>query len=142
MGSRGPAPKDNAVRRNKHESATEISKESRPGRPLPRTLPVSTAKAKEFWKTWSQSPQTAEWVETDWFELEMTTLLVDAFVQGDLKLAGEIRQRVAKWGATSEDRARLRMKLEKKEEEGAETPSAGSVEVDLDDDLYKRLRAV
>ncbi|MEU5166803.1 hypothetical protein [Streptomyces mutomycini] len=104
------------MRRNKHESATEISKESQPGRPLPRTLPVSTAKAKEFWKVWASSPQSATFLETDWFELEMVTLLVDQLVQGDYKLAGEIRQRVAKFGATNEDRARLRMKFEEKEQ--------------------------
>jgi len=53
-------------------------------------------------------------METDWMELEITTVLVDQLYCGDTKLAGEIRQRVAKWGATAEDRARLRMKLEEK----------------------------
>jgi len=118
MGSRGPAPKENARRRNKHEYETELSKESRPPRPLPRTLPVSTSMAKEFWKTWAAAPQSATFLETDWFELEMVTILVDDFVKGDRKLAGEIRQRVAKFGATNEDRARLRMKFEEKKDEG------------------------
>ncbi|AWN05287.1 terminase small subunit [Streptomyces phage Ibantik] len=118
MGSRGPAPKPNAQRRNKHEYETEIPKASQKGRPLPRTLPVTTAKAKEFWKTWASSPQSATFLETDWFELEMVTILVDDFIKGDRKLAGEIRQRVAKFGATNEDRARLRMKFEEKKNEG------------------------
>lgn len=142
MGSRGPAPKSNPVRRNKHEYATEIPKEAQKGRPLPRTLPVDTAKAKEFWKTWSQSPQATTWLETDWVELEIVTKLVDEFYKGDSKLAGEIRQRTAKLGATVEDRARLRMSFEKKDEEGSESPSKGSEVPDMDDDLYKRLRAV
>lgn len=142
MGSRGPAPKANAQRRNKHEYATEIPKEAQKGRPLPRTLPVDTAKAKEFWKTWSQSPQATTWLETDWVELEIVTKLVDEFYKGDSKLAGEIRQRTAKLGATVEDRARLRMSFEKKPEDGSESPSKGSPVPDMDDDLYKRLRAV
>jgi hypothetical protein len=81
-------------------------------------------------------------METDWAELEITTLLVDQLYLGDTKLAGEIRQRVAKWGATNEDRARLRMSFEKKTEGAPEGPSAGSEVPDMDDDLYKRLRAV
>lgn len=141
MGSRGPAPKPTAVRRNKHESAVEISTESQPGRPLPKTLPVSTTGAKRFWKTWAESPQSATWLETDWEELAITTLLVDALYKGDLKQAGEIRQRVAKWGATNEDRARLRMKLEKPEE--AEKPTEKALtDVDMDEELYRALRAV
>jgi len=142
MGSRGPAPKENAVRRNRHEYETEISTEAQPGRELPRGLGISTSGAKRFWKTWSTSPQSATWLETDWAELEITTVLVDQLYKGDYKLAGEIRQRVAKWGATNEDRARLRMKLENKDEEGSEKPSEGSDVPDMDDELYKRLRAV
>lgn len=141
MGTRGPAPKTNAVRRNKHEDAVEISTDAQPGRPLPRTLPVVTQMAKDFWKTWSKSPQSATWIETDWFELQVTTLLVEQLVLGDYKLAGEIRQRVAKWGATNEDRARLRMKLEKPE--GASEPTEKELtSFDMDQELYNQLRAV
>lgn len=122
MGSRGPAPKENAIRRNKHDHAVEISTEKQPGRSLNKTLGISTGGAKRFWKTWSESPQSATWIETDWIELEITTVLVDQLYQGDYKLAGEIRQRVAKWGATNEDRARLRMKLEEEAEEQKENP--------------------
>jgi hypothetical protein len=81
-------------------------------------------------------------METDWIELEITTLLVDQLYLGDTKLAGEIRQRVAKWGATNEDRARLRMSFEKKDDEGSESPSKGSEVPEMDDELFKRLRAV
>lgn len=141
MGSRGPTPKANSVRRNKHEYATEIPKESQKGRPLPKYLPITTAAAKHFWKVWSESPQSSTWIETDWLELESTTLLVDELYKGETKVAGEIRQRVAKWGATNEDRARLRMKFEEPKED-TESPSEGSEVPDMDDDLYKRLRAV
>ncbi|MFE5092078.1 hypothetical protein ACFRCI_17235 [Streptomyces sp. NPDC056638] len=64
---------------------------------------------------------------------------MDALYQGDLKQAGEIRQRVAKWGATVEDRARLRMKFEEDTEGAKEGPSEVSTEVDMDRELYKLL---
>jgi len=142
MGSRGPTPKANSVRKNKHEYATEITKESRPGRPLPPYLPIKTNAAKHFWKVWSESPQSVTWIETDWLELESTTLLVDELYKGETKVAGEIRQRVAKWGATNSDRARLRMKFEKTEE-ASEGPSDKELaDFDMDQELYNRLRVV
>lgn len=142
MGSRGPTPKENSVRRNKHDYEVELSPEAQPGRPLPKTLPVSTAGAKRFWKTWAESPQSATWMETDWMELEITTVLVDQLYCGDTKLAGEIRQRVAKWGATNEDRARLRMSFEKKPDGPSEVPNEVLADVQMDEELYNRLRAV
>ncbi|MCZ1015602.1 hypothetical protein [Streptomyces noursei] len=96
-----------------HEHAQKLTDSPREGRALPKALGITTAGAKRFWKTWASAPQTAAWGETDWAELEITTVLVDRFHQGDTKLAGEIRLRVAKWGATTEDRARLRMSFDK-----------------------------
>ncbi|WP_241838890.1 MULTISPECIES: hypothetical protein [unclassified Streptomyces] len=81
-------------------------------------------------------------METDWEELAITTLLVEEFYKGDTKLAGEIRQRVAKWGATNEDRARLRMKFEKTEEESVEPSEKELTAFDMDQQLYDKLRAV
>ncbi|WP_240679031.1 phage terminase small subunit [Streptomyces sp. ScaeMP-e83] len=86
---------------------------------------------------WSQAPQTAEWTETDWLELEITARLVDALYQGDLRQAGEIRQRTAKWGSTVEDRNRLRMKFADSDEAG-EDPAEPSG-MDMDEELYKLL---
>jgi hypothetical protein len=137
--TRGPAPKENAQRRNVHQHAQAVPATARPGRELPRGLGITTPGAKRFWKTWSHAPQTAAWTETDWAELELTTKLVDGLFLGDLKLAGEIRQRVAKWGATVEDRARLRMTLEKANENEPEEPSEAPPEVDMDEELYKLL---
>ncbi|MCZ1019414.1 hypothetical protein [Streptomyces noursei] len=109
------------------------------GRELPKALGIETSAAKRFWKTWSRAPQTEDWMETDWAELELTTKLVDLFYQGDTKLAGEIRQRVGKWGATTEDRARLRMSFDKQVEmESAETSKAAS-DTDIDAELFKLL---
>ncbi|MFI2909450.1 hypothetical protein ACG2OD_14535 [Streptomyces sp. PDY-4] len=137
--TRGPAPKENAQRRNVHQHAQALPAEPQPGRELPKALGITTGGARRFWKTWSHAPQTAAWTETDWAELELTTKLVDGLFLGDLKLAGEIRQRVAKWGATVEDRARLRMTFEKTDETEAAGVPETPEEVDMDEELYKLL---
>ncbi|MEU5382664.1 hypothetical protein [Kitasatospora cineracea] len=72
--------------------------------------------------------------------MEITTRLVDALYQGDLRQAAEIRQRTAKWGATIEDRNRLRMKLEDpKDGEGQDQAAAELAAADLDEELYRLL---
>nr|WP_190129103.1 hypothetical protein [Streptomyces mashuensis] len=84
---------------------------------MPKSLGIQTAGARRFWKTWSSSPQTQHWAETDWAELEIAVKLADAFFLGDTRVAGELRQRVGRWGATVEDRARLRMSLDQQARE-------------------------
>ncbi|MFF1450159.1 hypothetical protein ACFVYF_18770 [Streptomyces sp. NPDC058274] len=139
--TRGPKPKENAVRRNKHEHAQALSGSATEGRALPPGLGIKTAGAKRFWRTWATSPQAGKWIETDWAELEITTKLVDTFYQGDTKVAGEIRQRVAKWGATVEDRARLRMSIEDdaQGQDQADGTAAADPTTDLDEELYRLL---
>lgn len=137
--TRGPQPSPNAIRRNRHEHAQELSREPKQARQAPLGLALKTAGAKRFWLMWSQAPQTSEWTETDWLELEITSRLVDALYQGDLKQAGEIRQRVAKWGATVEDRARLRMKFEEDPEGAQDGSPEAQAEDAMDQELYKLL---
>ncbi|MEU1176547.1 hypothetical protein ABZ464_02675 [Streptomyces sp. NPDC005820] len=137
--TRGPKPKENAVRRNVHEHATELANEAQAGREMPRGLGITTAGAKRFWRTWSTAPQTQGWAETDWTELEITTKLVDDFYRGELKHASEIRMRVAKWGATVEDRSRLRMKIEDESEETPEKAGPDLSVSDMDEELFKLL---
>jgi len=139
--TRGPKPKQNAVRRNSHPFAQQLVSGALTGRELPKSLGITTAGARRFWRTWSNSPQTAGWAETDWAELEITTRLVDGLYGGDLKLAGEIRQRVAKWGATVEDRARLRMSIDEDQapDDQAGPSPAADPSADLDAELYRLL---
>jgi hypothetical protein len=138
--TRGPKPKENAVRRNKHEHAQTLNSATTEGRALPPGLGIKSAGARRFWRTWATSPQAGAWIETDWAELEITVKLVDAFYQGDTKLAGEIRQRVSKWGATTEDRARLRMSVETDDQDQGEGENAeSSPTTDLDEELYRLL---
>ena len=67
------------------------------------------AETRKWWKMWGDSPLSRDFTSTDWAELLITARLHAAVVDGDLKHAAELRLRVAKFGATPEDRARLRI---------------------------------
>lgn len=59
---------------------------------------------------WGRSAQAETFTETDWSFLLDTALMHHAmWSKGQWTLAAEVRLRVAKFGATPEDRARLRM---------------------------------
>lgn len=65
-----------------------------------------------WWEHWRRSPQSQVMGDTDWDFLLDTALLHARFHAGDASVAGELRLRVAKFGATPEDRARLKMAVE------------------------------
>ena len=65
-----------------------------------------------WWQTWRESAQAQVMTPTDWDALAETALLHTALWNGDTKVAGELRLRVAKYGATLEDRLRLRMSVD------------------------------
>ncbi|WP_037183815.1 phage terminase small subunit [Rhodococcoides fascians] len=83
---------------------------------------------KTWWGMWRDSPLSDEFTATDWSELLDTALLHARFWSGEFKLAGELRLRVAKFGATPEDRARLRIQfaMATQAEERVKEPGAGS----------------
>lgn len=59
---------------------------------------------------WGRSAQADTFTATDWSFLLDTALMHHAmWSKGQWTLAAEVRLRVAKYGATPEDRARLRM---------------------------------
>ena len=60
---------------------------------------------------WAESPLSADFTETDWDFLLDTALIHARYWMGTMSLAGELRLRVAKFGATPEDRARLRIQF-------------------------------
>lgn len=68
-------------------------------------------RTREWWRMWAASPLSSEFTETDWSELLDTAMLHARFWSGDHKVAPELRLRVAKFGATPEDRARLRIQF-------------------------------
>ena len=74
----------------------------------PRGWPSMT---RRWWETWRKAPQSQTFADTDWDFLLETALIHRAFMLGDLKQAAELRLRVAKFGATPEDRMRLRLQV-------------------------------
>ena len=66
-------------------------------------------RTRAWWKAWASESQSAFFSVTDWEFLIDTAMLHSAMWAGDLKQAAEVRLRAAKFGATLEDRARLRI---------------------------------
>lgn len=86
-------------------------------------------RTRAWWAVWAASPQADTFTESDWSFLLDTALMHHAmWADGKHLLAAEIRLRVSKYGATPEDRARLRMVFadadEKDEKRAAKKPSA------------------
>jgi hypothetical protein len=65
-----------------------------------------------WWQTWRRSPQAQAFAETDWDVLAETALLHTRMWNGEVSIAPELRLRVAKFGATVEDRLRLKMLIQ------------------------------
>jgi hypothetical protein len=64
---------------------------------------------RDWWETWRRSPQAQTFTDTDWSFLLDTAVLHMEFWVGDRTVAAELRLRAAKFGATPEDRARLKI---------------------------------
>lgn len=145
MAGRGPAPKD-PKRRAGHSPSDPIPLRVIKSEPtqqpkLPTNLYLLNpatgkkerftwpAQTKAWWKMWAESPLSADFTSTDWSELLDTAFLHARFWRGDVKIAPELRLRVAKFGATPEDRARLRITFadaDEKDERRGERTSAGA----------------
>lgn len=63
----------------------------------------------DWWTTWGESAQADLMTATDWSFLLDTAVLHALLWFGDKTVTPELRIRVAKFGATLEDRARLRI---------------------------------
>lgn len=71
---------------------------------------------RKWWKMWGESPLAESFTANDWDELLQAAMLHSRYWRGDTKAAAELRIRVAKFGATPEDRSRLRIALTTAEE--------------------------
>lgn len=76
-------------------------------------------RTREWWQMWADSPLAADFTSTDWSELMDTALLHAEYWRGKFSLAAELRLRTAKFGATPEDRARLRITFAQADEADA-----------------------
>ena len=136
MPGRGRAPKDPSkrARANADPIPATLLREDRC--PAPRLPAGYGPEVRRWWRTWVASPQAEHFTSTDWQFLLDTLPIVAAFYGGDLKQAAELRLRVAKFGATPEDRARLRMQFAQADEAERARP------VESPRDRYAGLRAV
>lgn len=132
MAGRGPAPKpaERRARGNKDPIAQTVLRFERAEAPdLPDDVDWH-ARTQAWWEMWKRSAQAESFTETDWSFLLDTALMHHAmWSRGQWTLAAEVRLRVAKFGATPEDRARLRMVFadaDEKDEKRAAKRSAAS----------------
>ena len=132
MAGRGPAPKDpnKRVRRNGDPVGLRIIHANPITQPELPEFDLTVAdngeitteqfrwpeRTREWWRMWRESPLTSDYTQTDWDFLLDTAFIHAQFWQGDMKLASELRLRVAKFGATPEDRARLRIQFAQADE--------------------------
>ncbi|MEU6614479.1 hypothetical protein [Streptomyces parvus] len=70
---------------------------------------VWPARTREWWQMWRDSPQADHFGSSDWQFLLDTALIHARLWRGEVSAAPELRLRVAAFGATPADRARLRM---------------------------------
>lgn len=117
MAGRGPAPK--AAGRRARRNADPV-----PSRTLdasgvePADLPLDLLPEGDewhpatlrWWRRWCESPLADNLPAVDWSELEACAVLHHEFMRKrSFTLGSELRLRMAKWGATPEDRQRLRI---------------------------------
>lgn len=87
---------------------------------------------------WGRSPQSELFTESDWSELLDTACFHARLWRGEVSVGPELRLRVAKFGATPEDRARLRIQFAQADEADAKRPPAVSAAAER----FGKLKAV
>lgn len=110
-------PKEDPARRNKH---TVLNLPRRDGTLIGPDLPKDKAwhpETREWWDMWRKSPIAPLLEESDWLALRRTALLHSELWFGLLpptqvvSYSAEIRRVESMYGATVEDRMKLRMKF-------------------------------
>lgn len=143
MAGRGPARTGKAVRRNKGpETITVKAPNKKYGFDLPRgvvrdkngDLVAWHPMTKQWWASWRTSPQATRMLtEPDWqFLLDTALMHHQMWSSGRWDFASEIRLRVAKFGATPEDRLRLHLEIDEEIENNGSVGRAEGNVSDLD----------
>jgi hypothetical protein len=120
MAGVGPAPKDPKRRARTNSDpvplrSLQLVRKSAPELPelgydAEGNLQVWHPRTVDWWGMWAESELAKDFTATDWSFLLDTALMHHAmWSKGQWTLAAEVRLRVAKFGATPEDRARLRI---------------------------------
>ena len=134
MAGHGPPPKTEATRRRRNPSP-EVRSVAADGRRRGPALPKAWdifeygeewhPQTVKWWDTWRKSAQAQEFTDTDWdFLLDTALMHHTMWSKGRWEFASELRLRVAKYGATPEDRLRLRLEVAPK---GSKPESAKTV---------------
>jgi hypothetical protein len=141
MAGRGPAPKpaERRARRNADPVPSVVVEFVPVEQPkltarMPNGDPWPT-QTKRWWRMWRESPLSKLFGATDWSELADTAVLHGLLWSGHVSVAAELRLRVAKFGATPEDRARLRIQFAQADEADAKRPAAATPARERFDDL-------
>jgi hypothetical protein len=80
-------------------------------------------RTRQWWAAWQRSPMAALMSDIDWAFMADTALLHSAmWATSSWTMAAEVRLRVAKFGATLEDRQRLRLTWADADERDAAVP--------------------
>lgn len=119
MAGRGPAPKQPGTRARRNRAPEmRIVQGQVSAQPKLPTIKGFTwpAQTQAWWKQWGDSPLSSEFGPTDWSFLLDTALLHAQYWSGNVTIAGELRLREAKFGATPEDRLRLKIQYEQADE--------------------------
>ncbi|QOP64440.1 terminase small subunit [Gordonia phage Orla] len=118
MAGRGAAPKDPSQMANasraKRDKARIRTVDSEPcdAPDLPELMPDGSEWPEHtlfWWEHWSNDPLTDDYRMGDWLDLIDCAGIHGRLWHGDFKAASELRLRMARHGATREDRARLRI---------------------------------
>lgn len=125
MAGRGPAPKAASRRARTNQVMAErvvpYEPADQPQLPDGVDWPEATI---EWWNMWARHPLSTSYSDSDWAFLQDTALLHAACwgEERELKWLPELRLRVAKFGATPEDRARLRIVFADADERESRAP--------------------
>jgi hypothetical protein len=129
--ARGPVPKEHRSRAYDSPVLDEVPAAV----VVPYELPVDLLPVGEdhwhpatvrWWSRWVESPLAARLPAVDWSELEATAVLHHEFMRKrTFSLAGELRLRMAAFGATPADRMRLKIKVVEGVEPGPARGGAG-----------------
>lgn len=158
MGITGPAPKDPEKRaRRNADPIPHTTLPFVPGKQpvlprLTRWIETETGPSEvewawhpqtiKWWEMWGRAAQSNTFTESDWSVLLETAFIHHQFWNGDMKMAAELRNRQAKFGATPEDRARLRMFFADATGKEARVGQTGSSSGPTPQSPYGGLRAV
>ena len=135
MAGRGPAPKGNAIRRNKDsqplhvvevEPGVQPSLEELVGEVNPVTGEPFTPMTLRFWEELSEFATLGLLLDAQWSWLARAMVLDDAVMRGEAKWAAEARLQMAKFGIAPDDVLRMRVQIVQADEAEAKSEVASA----------------